>query len=217
VQRGVRVYKKRRTEETVDDGDVEITVGFWTALEDAVLDLPAAIVRGPSLFSDDYDSWLARVLAWPLFKPLAIMISYHGDEDEKRVDTFYPDKWVTASEYLSYSLVVIITFAFGGIHCLGWSFNFLSSIERTLWRAASLLITGFPILIVPLGVLGQRVDEIILKERFGDCCLSITFGLPLLLYVLSRLALLILPLLSLRSLPPAAFQVVHWTSIIPHV
>jgi hypothetical protein len=49
VQRGVRVYKKRRTEEAVDDGDVETTVGFWVALGDALSDLPAAIVRGPSI------------------------------------------------------------------------------------------------------------------------------------------------------------------------
>jgi len=28
VQRGVRVYKKRTTEEPVDDGDAEATVGF---------------------------------------------------------------------------------------------------------------------------------------------------------------------------------------------
>ena len=47
VQRGVRVYKKRITEEPVDDGDVEATVGFWVALGDALSELPAAIVRGP--------------------------------------------------------------------------------------------------------------------------------------------------------------------------
>ena len=48
VQRGVRVYKKRRTEESVDDGDIESTVGFWVALGDAISGFPAAIARLPS-------------------------------------------------------------------------------------------------------------------------------------------------------------------------
>jgi hypothetical protein len=47
VQRGVRVYKKRATEEVMGDGDVEATTGFWVALWDALFDLPATIVRGP--------------------------------------------------------------------------------------------------------------------------------------------------------------------------
>src|SRR5712671_243388 len=76
VQRGVRVYKKRRAEEAVDDGDVEATVGFWAALRDSLSDLPAAIVRGPSVNEGDFDSWLARVLTWPFLKPFYIMFSF---------------------------------------------------------------------------------------------------------------------------------------------
>jgi len=103
VQRGARVYKKRRTE-TVDDGDVEATVGFWDAFRDTLSssDLPAAIVRGP--FVDDHNSWLARVLAWPFVKPLYIMLSSGSDEEhERRVDTFYPAKWTTVPEFLKLS------------------------------------------------------------------------------------------------------------------
>jgi len=216
VQRGVRVYKKRRAEEAVNDGDVETTVGFWAALGDALSDLPAVIARGPSINEVDFDSWLARVLTWPFFKPFYIMVSYE-EEYEKRVDTFYPNKWVTASEDFSILLVVTITVAFGGIHCVGWSFDFPSSIERTFWRVASLSITSVPILLAPLLLLGERVDKVLLRERFGDFCTVMTFILTLSIYILSRLALLVLPLISLRSLPPAAFHVVHWTSIIPHV
>src|SRR5712675_783601 len=45
VQCGVRVYKKRNTEEPVDDGGVEAVVGFWIVLRDALSELPAAIIR----------------------------------------------------------------------------------------------------------------------------------------------------------------------------
>jgi len=134
VQHGVRVYKKRPTAEPVDDGDVEDTLGFWAALRDALSDLPTAIVRGP--FVDTDLPWLARVLVWPLYRPSHIFFGYedpddHQDLEGKRVNTFYPAKWV-ASEGASIFLLATVTIGFGGIHCIGWSFSFPSSIERTL-------------------------------------------------------------------------------------
>ena len=116
----------------------------------------------------------------------------------------------------SISLVVVITVAFGAIHCIGWSFDFPSSIVRTLWRVASLLITGVPIMMVVFGVLGAAIDGFLTNYLFDDFC-TIMKMLLLFLYVLGRLALLVLPFLYLRSLPPAAFHVVHWVSFIPHV
>jgi len=112
--------------------------------------------------------------------------------------------------------VVVITVAFGAIHCIGWSFDFPSSIVRTLWRVASLLITGVPIMMVVFGVLGAAIDGFLTNYLFDDFC-TIMKMLLLFLYVLGRLALLVLPFLYLRSLPPAAFHVVHWVSFIPHV
>ena len=45
------------------------------------------------------------------------------------------------------------------------------------------------------------------------------FGMTFLVffYILCRLVLLVLPFLCLGLLPPAAYLVVHWTSLIPHV
>jgi len=226
VQRGVRVYKKRRTEETasVDDGDVEeATVGFWAAFVDALSDLPVAIVRGPSINKHDFDSWLARVLTWPFSKPLYIMIGPGWDEEhEKRVNTFYPAGWdmmPTKFAWFSNLLVIAITVGFGGIHCIGWTFDFPSSTERTLWRVASLSITCVPVAIIPLSGLAFQIGRFFnaCHDNFGDLC-GITTGILLLsLYILSRLALLVLPFLCLRSLSPAAFHVVHWISFIPHI
>jgi len=209
VQRGVRVYKKRITEEPIDDGNLEATVGFWSALGDALSDVPAAIVRGPSSLSD-HRPWLARVLVWPLLKPLYTILGDY-DEYENRVNTFYPDRWVSQSEGFSYTLVALITLAFGGIHCIGWSFAFPTSTERILWRVASLCITGVPVVLFPL---------IVTVDAYGEAsqfCVVIAMMILLVVYVLCRLTLLILPFLGLKSLPPTAFHVVHWTSFIPHV
>jgi hypothetical protein len=217
VQRGVRVYKKRITSEPIDDGNAEGPVGFWGALVDAVSDIPAAIVRGPHITIDS--PWLIRVLMWPLHNPMEILVPDDEADDikvEKRVNTFYPAKWVTSGNS-SMFLVATITVAFGAIHCIGWSFAFPWSIERTLWRVASLSITGVPILIVPFCVLGAAIDKLVLNDRFDDFCLRMVIILLTLLYVTSRLALLVLPFLCLSSLSPAAFHVVHWTSFIPHI
>jgi hypothetical protein len=158
----VRVYKKRRTEEPIEDGDVEAAVGFWGALGDAVSELPAAIVRGPFNHTYPQSLWLLRLLTWPVFKPFQIMI---GSDliteyvDLKRVNTFYPDRWVGKSRRDA-SLVIVIPSAFGAIHCFGWTLTFPSSAERTLWRAASASITGIPIVGPPiLAILNTVPDE----------------------------------------------------------
>jgi len=222
VQRGARVYKKRMTEEPIDDGDVDGIIGFWVALGDALSNIPAAIVRGPVIHGVfDHSPWLTRVLSWPLFKPVDILL--YGDEVDddpfrKSVKTFYPAKWVRLPQTLSFSLLGAITVAFGAIHCIGWSFHFPSSIERTLWRAASLSISSIPILTFPFIELGYAIDRSVLKRpSHSNFCLDIVLVSLFFLYILGRLALLVLPFLCLRSLPPAAFHVVHWTSFIPHI
>jgi len=224
VQRGVRVYKKRRTEESVDDGDIESTVGFWVALGDAISGFPTAIARLPSDIenTDDIDSGLERVLMWLVWaliwapiKPMYIMLAIGGDlhheGDRKRVDTFYPAKWA-ASLIFPFFLMIVIMAGFGGIHCIGWSFTFPSSTERALWRVASLSITVVHVAFIAVVLLIGKIDTFLFEN-----CSAITIILLLSLYLLSRLALLVLPFLCLRSLPPAAFHVVHWASFIPHV
>jgi len=213
VQRGVRVYKKRNTEEPVDDGDVEATVGFWGAIRDALSDLPAAIVRGPLVDTSDEMPWLARIIFWPVFRPFMIISGGDFDEryeDLKRVNTFYPGQWVRSSSS-GVLLVIVIASAFGGIHCFGWSFTFPSTTERTLWRVASVSISCLPLVMMLVGTTIAMTIEI------PDALWAIIIVPFLSLYVFSRLVLLVLPFLCLRSLPPAAYHVVRWTSLIPHI
>jgi len=218
VQRGVRVYKKRAAEEVMDDGDVEATIGFWVALRDAIFDLPATIRRGPFIYDDEVDeyAWIYRVLFWPIARPLLIIGNqnreYERYEHLRRVDTFSPVRW-DRLPLRGTVLVSAIASGFGAIHCIGWSFTFPSSTEQTLWRVASVSISGIPILFLPLlFALSITPDENI-KLKIGFIIMYSQSSL----YVLCRLGLLVLPILCLRSLPPAVYRVVHWTSLIPHV
>jgi len=217
VQRGVRVYKKRIAEERIDDGDIEAVVGFWVALRDALSGLPAAIVRGPSIDLDTFDEmhWLSRVVCWPFAKPLFIILSgaHREYENLMRVNTFYPYQW-DRMRRRGMVFVIAIASAFGGIHCIGWSFAFPSSAEQTLWRVASVFIVSVPIILTPQVLAFSDGPGM---TGASDWTISIIVGLQLFLYILSRLALLILPFSALRSLSPAAYHVVHWTSFIPHL
>ncbi|KAH9959116.1 hypothetical protein BC827DRAFT_1216279, partial [Russula dissimulans] len=114
-------------------------------------------------------------------------------------------------------IVAGIASAFGGIHCIGWSFTFPSSTERTLWRVASISITSVPIamsIFMPNDL--PRFFDLfpaLVTEGIIQCLLLLLS----VLYILSRLVLLTLPFLCLRSLPPAAYHTVQWTSFIPHI
>jgi hypothetical protein len=106
-----------------------------------------------------------------------------------------------------FSLLVLVSTVFGGIHCIGWSFDFPSHTEQLLWRISSISITGIP--------LGLVVIDMILGHF--EHLLDILFYLLCLLYIVSRVLLLVVSLTTLRSLPSSAFQTVEWTTFLPHV
>jgi hypothetical protein len=218
VQRGARVYKKRPTdsEELVGDGDAEDSVGFLDALRGALLD--ARLAKGS--VTAWMPAWSLQVVRLPLLR--YSVRNRHGGgnydnaddhHDLKMVNTFYPVKWAVGSEASSLFLLGTITVVFGAIHSTGWFFAFPSSIERTIWRVASLSITGVPIVIFPVWLLTSVVDRYL--GDHNTLCTGIATSSLFQLYSYCRIVLLILPLLSLRSLPPAAFHIIH--SFIPHV
>jgi hypothetical protein len=101
--------------------------------------------------------------------------------------------------------------AFGAIHCVGWSYFFQKHTEQVLWRVASLTIFCAPIstaIFYCFVVLGW-FD---LAEFFFLIVLLAGFA-----YIAARLTLIVLILLSFRSLPPGVYDTVAWTKFIPHL
>jgi hypothetical protein len=100
---------------------------------------------------------------------------------------------------------------FGAIHCITWFFEFEDHIDKWLWRIASLTITCIPLVLF----VGFRFHSHIQSEvRILGFPFALLAGI---LYVLARILLLVLPFVSLHSLPPGAYQIVHWTTLIPHI
>lgn len=136
----------------------------------------------------------------------------------KQIPLFYAgnptDEQILGGDYIAIAVATV----FGAIHCLGWFFPFLSVAEMNLWRAASIVNTGYP------GALG--IGALILFPSFGPDKVHrfsekwpVLTTLPAsgaLLYIIARAVLLVVAMTSLRSLPVSAYETVHWSDAIPH-
>ncbi|KAG1743003.1 hypothetical protein EDD22DRAFT_808277, partial [Suillus occidentalis] len=97
---------------------------------------------------------------------------------------------------------------FGGIHCLGWNYSFQAHKQQILWRVASVGITC-PLLLLHCILLIMSTGSTSILLYLG-VCLCTCF------YLFSRITIFVLMFLSLRSLPPGAYDTVARTKFIPH-
>ncbi|KAG1721793.1 hypothetical protein EDB19DRAFT_1646207 [Suillus lakei] len=100
---------------------------------------------------------------------------------------------------------------FGGIHYLGWNYLFQ---EQTAWHSFAIGMTCMPVIFLIVVGYGLWVGDDNLdrkKSMFG-------FGmLTFIVYFIARVTLIVLTILSLRSLPPGVYDTVSWTEYIPHL
>jgi hypothetical protein len=109
---------------------------------------------------------------------------------------------------------ILLASVFGSIHLAAWNFHFFSLLEMWLWRSTSLAITAIPLLLILGGsLLAVLPGGTSVVYAVGY---STAFILPI-LYVNCRVLLLVLPLIQLKSLPPDAFLIVPWSTVIPHI
>ena len=143
-------------------------------------------------------------------------------DGDMKIPTFYASNPARKSDtygdgvarLLCMSLVGVV---FGGIHCVGWFFDFPSSAEAMLWRVSSVLLTGiaflFPLFVIFVGFLFQFINSTSLQDQVAIAVSSIM----ILVYVVSRLLLLVEAFISLRHLTLGMLALVKWTSFIPHI
>ena len=135
-----------------------------------------------------------------------------------RVPTFYssPDE----DDGNAVVLGLCVAIVFGGIHCIAWSFHFATLPERWVWRISAILVAGFPIAIIPFSGLLTIFDKKEVKttgmELYEDI-ISFILGLMSCLYIIARIALLVLPFMELRALLPGAYVQLDWISFLPHI
>ncbi|KDR70368.1 hypothetical protein GALMADRAFT_103163 [Galerina marginata CBS 339.88] len=106
---------------------------------------------------------------------------------------------------------------FGAIHCAGWDFSFPSLIEANIWRISSTIITSIPLifLVFEISLMNNSPFQKI-PDLISSFFVNVIVGaMPL--YIMARLALLVVAFTTLRDLPPEALAEVEWTSFLPHI
>ncbi|GJJ06799.1 hypothetical protein Clacol_000995 [Clathrus columnatus] len=111
---------------------------------------------------------------------------------------------------------VLIAAVFGGIHLFAWNYQFPTGVELWLWRVSALMIVGIPPFFwISLAILNRLECENALS--IPDLIVDIYLLTVPLSYIISRLFILILSLISLRKLPVGTLSNVDWLTFIPHI
>jgi len=137
------------------------------------------------------------------------------------VPTFYALKMDAAKEYCVDCIMSFCAMIFGAIHCIAWNFPFPSHTEQMIWRASSLIIVCIPFPLLCFSLL-RLIFSIGITDIDTPDRVEVVFTINiigLIVYIPSRIILVFLALLSLRSLGEKAFEDLNfnWTSLIPHV
>ena len=144
----------------------------------------------------------------------------HSTTGDMNVPTFYvSETGLERDEIASIFVMPVVGVVFGGIHCVGWFFSFPSSDEAMLWRVSSAVLTGtaflLPIFLFFMSLFMKM--EILGNSRLQQLFFISFFSTILLVYIVSRLLLLVEAFISLRHLTPGMIVLVKWTSFIPHI
>lgn len=196
-----------------------------TAIGNAITGV-ARSVREEGIWDTSVDA-VAAVVA-----PFLEMV-FETEIMEKRVCTFYAGIGEDSDDNGEIIPTMIVASGiaalFGAIHCAAWSFAFPSHTEQLLWRVSSIAITFLPLSIPLITGVTWLKDWLEHRESVADkvtffvvkICLAVlaflSFILGAFVYIVARVTLLVLALMSLRSLPTEAYQTVHWTTFIPHI
>lgn len=110
---------------------------------------------------------------------------------------------------------------FGSIHCLAWHFTFPSIVEKIMWRSASLAVVGSCVATLHTVLCIHFLDDSkdfwgVVRGVLAVLCMVLC-ALACFIYLFARITLLVLAVISLRSLPPSAFDTVQWVELVPHI
>jgi len=124
---------------------------------------------------------------------------------------------------------ILVGFAFGGIHCIGWSFQFPSHAESLIWRISSSIITCLPSLPLIGILIPSRHPQSSPWLKFACFFYSgdgpktdltkLLFIFLIYSYILARIALLVIAFKSLWNLPSDAAALIdlNWSKFFPHL
>ena len=93
---------------------------------------------------------------------------------DMKVPTFYSTE-IEEDERAYAICMPVIGVVFGGIHCVGWFFNFPSSDEAIVWRVSSAVLAGIPFLLPILFAFVGSLLEILTSSQKGKILLLLLY------------------------------------------
>jgi len=153
------------------------------------------------------------------FTPLSNMFSSDSipKHDRSHVPTFFSPPDYNGEVY-TYAVMIGIIIIFGAIHCIPWAFKFPTPSEGRLWMISAFTITWAPFLIPFMMMLSGVLiaSDALIPSIVSIFVMLVTFSLVL-GYIVSRILLLVLPLVLLRDLPTSALVELRWSQVFPHI
>ena len=170
----------------------------------------------PVILALTLSTLLALVFAIPCIFMGIRWLAMIGEEGSRasdmKIPTFYAEWEGDAGDIARFICIPVVGGVFGGIHCAGWFFKFPSSAEAMLWRVSSAVLTVVAFLL-PIIIIFSAYLYTTVQGYFGVAVSAII----ILVYVVSRLLLIVEAFISLRHLTPGMLALVKWTSFLPHI
>ncbi|KAK1218902.1 hypothetical protein PQX77_018386 [Marasmius sp. AFHP31] len=123
---------------------------------------------------------------------------------------------------LTFVPMLFVAAILGVIHCIPIMLNYHGfpghTQDHRLWTIFALLTTVLPLeplILATVGIVIVKFPDNWASKLVKTCLVALAV-LSLPLYVIARLALMVLAAKQLTDLPPSALQQVEWTTFIPH-
>lgn len=133
----------------------------------------------------------------------------------KGVPLFWAGEDSIDSTFVADVVAILAAMVFGAVHCIAWSTQLLSQLERDLWQWSVIAIITIPITLSIFFILSLVIYWIF--DRVGKVVILALYAPIVIAYIAARLILIVLSFTSLRGLPLGAYQTTEWSAIIPHI
>ncbi|KAF7349993.1 hypothetical protein MVEN_01300800 [Mycena venus] len=200
-----------------------VNVFIWLLWWDKPLDVQLPIIIGPPTPVDTEPITPAQKPRFDRF--IDSIVGYIEGDYDPLSSTSVPSFWSPpTSSNFQFGIMGITALAgtvFGAIHCAAWNTDFLTAVERWIWRSSSVVILTVPVVLFVDALLGFIIETTAFGEKnLGAIALTIAemvFYGSSLMYIAARLILIALPVAALRFLRSSAFMDVNWSAYIPHI
>jgi len=109
-------------------------------------------------------------------------------------------------------IALVLGGLFGAVHCLAWNYVFPTPLQQQLWRISAAVITATPGIAFSMLLIAYFWDE----DTFGPFIAMIDV-ISILPYCIARICLLVISIISLRTLPYKAYETPSWSIYLPHI